>query len=1247
LRAATIGLVRPVDNGVRRWEASRRRRGLALGVLALGAGLLLFAAAVPPRAAAASLRPFVENLGGTGGPSFGNPEGLAVDQSSGDLLVIDAEAGTLSRWHADGTPADFTALGTNVIDGKGATPPVACSAPSPGCDGLPLDEGGEQGLVFGSPAEVEVAVDDSSGPAGGDIYVAQSSRHLVEVFGADGRFLGQLTEAAGEPLGEVCGVAVGPDGELLVEDFSPATHVFTPSASPVTNADNTANLETFDLPGGHQPGCAVAAGDAASESSFFAAEFPGGVSKFDLATGTSLLPVGPSESTTVAVDPGNGHVLVARGDQVVEYDASGSTEATVASSLDAGSTVQGVAVDAVSGRAYVSREGMGAISVFGPPAVVPTATTSPADGLSVSGATLHGTVDPQGTTLTACRFEYGPTTAYGSSAPCAPASGSIPPLGATEVSAVVAGLTKNATYHYRLVVENATGLGVGQSDSFTTPGEPQIEAEYALPVEAQAATLNAQVDPAGFATRYRFEWGGDTSYGHRQPVGDDALIEAGDASTQISARLEGLQPESAYHFRVVAINGSGTSAGRDQEFRTLGTSGFPDHRGIELVSRARQAPASAAGQTSLLSADLQLQPALRGSAFAYTAENGFEGVTAGGEVAYLGSRGESSWSSSQLSAPISGSTALADGFDVSSRIAAMSGDLGCGAMISNQPLASGAPPSTVESGHSNLFRFSPGGGFTTITTLPVLNLEDAAPGSEYEVFGMSPDCQRVLFTTWRRFPGIPSTGPTVLYEWRDGSLQNLGLVPDAGGGEVPVAAAPGGDAGGPNISHAVSADGSRVFFTAVSRVGGDAGSRAVFMRKGGHTIDVSQSQAAVPDSGAIYQDAALDGSKVFFTANAGLSDDSNSSGEDLYGYDLATGSLTDLSLSPDRSAADVLGVLGSSADGSRVYFAARGQLDPGRGPDLAENEAQDTYSVFSAVAGRIEYIGRVTAGDVAIGGGRPGVTVLSGVDLTSRVTPDGNHLLFESSADLTGYESGGVPEAYLFSAGRAPEDPGSTVCISCRPDGRPSLARANDRLLPNGEERSTPLQPPISLTESGAMAFFESRDYLAAGAVAGQLNLYEWEHGQVYLLTTLEPAAPGSSTVSGGRLRFGGATLDGSDVYFVTPTALDWEDTDARSDVYDLRVGGGFAPPPAVPGPCQALAEDSCQSAGAVPPAAGTAPQSSGPPGSGNVVGHRHPGEKKSHRRKRGGHRHGGRRHQGPPGGDAHPRVAPTQEAGR
>jgi hypothetical protein len=50
------------------------------------------ACAVPASASAASAHAFKETFGSAVQPSFNEPEGMAVDQPSGDLFVIDAGA---------------------------------------------------------------------------------------------------------------------------------------------------------------------------------------------------------------------------------------------------------------------------------------------------------------------------------------------------------------------------------------------------------------------------------------------------------------------------------------------------------------------------------------------------------------------------------------------------------------------------------------------------------------------------------------------------------------------------------------------------------------------------------------------------------------------------------------------------------------------------------------------------------------------------------------------------------------------------------------------------------------------------------------------------------------------------------------------------------------------------------------------------------------------------------------------------
>ena len=83
----------------------------------------------------------------------------------------------------------------------------------------------------------------------------------------------------------------------------------------------------------------------------------------------------------------------------------------------------------------------------------PTVETTAASALTQTTATLNATVNPNGGEVSECKFEYGTTEAYGSTASCAslPGSGTSP----VAVSAAVTGLTANTTYHFRISATNA------------------------------------------------------------------------------------------------------------------------------------------------------------------------------------------------------------------------------------------------------------------------------------------------------------------------------------------------------------------------------------------------------------------------------------------------------------------------------------------------------------------------------------------------------------------------------------------------------------------------------------------------------------------------------------------------------------------------------------------------------------------------------------------------------------------------
>jgi phosphodiesterase/alkaline phosphatase D-like protein len=198
-------------------------------------------------------------------------------------------------------------------------------------------------------------------------------------------------------------------------------------------------------------------------------------------------------------------------------------------------------------------------------AIAPTVTTDPATTIGVNVATLNGTVtaNNQSTTVT---FEYGLTTAYGTTvtADQSPVTGFTP----TAVSHAIAGLQPNATYHFRVVGQNATGTSNGGDLTFTTLAiAPTVTTDPATAIGAMGATLNGTVNANNQSTTVTFEYGLTTGYG--TTVTADQSPVTGFGATAVSHVITGVEPDTTYHFRVVGQNATGTSNGGDLTFTTL------------------------------------------------------------------------------------------------------------------------------------------------------------------------------------------------------------------------------------------------------------------------------------------------------------------------------------------------------------------------------------------------------------------------------------------------------------------------------------------------------------------------------------------------------------------------------------------------------------------------------------------------------------------------------------------------------
>jgi hypothetical protein len=95
--------------------------------------------------------------------------------------------------------------------------------------------------------------------------------------------------------------------------------------------------------------------------------------------------------------------------------------------------------------------------------------------------------------------------------------------------------------------------------------KPGVSTGGASKVTITTATLAGNVNPQGAPTTYFFQYGTTTAYGSRTP---DGGAGAGTKAATVTAPIAGLGPNTKYHYRLVAQNSLGTTAGRDRTFTT-------------------------------------------------------------------------------------------------------------------------------------------------------------------------------------------------------------------------------------------------------------------------------------------------------------------------------------------------------------------------------------------------------------------------------------------------------------------------------------------------------------------------------------------------------------------------------------------------------------------------------------------------------------------------------------------------------
>ncbi len=741
------------------------------------------------------------------------------------------------------------------------------------------------------------------------------------------------------------------------------------------------------------------------------------------------------------------------------------------------------------------------------------------------------------------------------------------------VSVTLSKLLPGTEYTFCLGVVNNAGEGaIAAPVTFITSA---LGREFSASVTGKEATLNAEVGAGGLETSYHIEYGASSIAEVTTP---EAHAVPSKTPLVVAQTLTGLKPATTYHFRFVVSNAHGTIVGVEQAFTTAPAPGseppqncsneqrraeqpyglrLPDCRAYEMVSTLATNGHDA---TDSFITSEQPRAAVSGDAVTYASRGVFAEPKGGSlETAYLSRRGPEGWSTRDIT-PIHQphETEFYTSYQ---------------GVIFNPELTSGiANTNYALNGESSvgLEQYALYAADFESDSYQFVGLQPQGPDPQ----GASANLSHVVFNN---------------SEWVEGevfpvTVGNHGeeLEGDIGS-QTRSSYFPGG-----SLWHAVSSDGSRVVFSdshdsqVYSRVNVEkpqspmSGSECTNAADA-CTIEVSASQktnGSGPDGtdphgpqGADYQGASADGSRVFFTSKAELTNDAYTGPDDnapnLYEYELSgepgvPGRLADLSVDGSGNGAGVLDVVQISEEGSYVYFVAEGDL-----AGVATPGARNLY--VSHDGGAPAFIATLPETDKSVWTGAAGE-----INNAAVVSPSGRYLAFESGSSLTGYDNGQAQsgecegsihgnystseegkcrELYLYDA-----QTGSLACASCDPTGAAPLGPASFRPY---LEPAYETYRQHNLAENGAL-FFESRDALVPNASDGRENVYEYENGVIRAI----------SDVAGGYESFFlDASPDGSNVFFATADQLLPEDAGNNVMVWDARIGGGY-PVPSAPPPC-------------------------------------------------------------------------------
>ena len=1116
-------------------------RGLPVGTVGLLALLVGLVAAALGASAAQGANSF-SPAGSFGEGVVNGPARIAVDEDSGNVLVVDAAAGKVDVFDSIGPGA---ALLTSFGEGELSSPygiaidPASGSAyvtdPGNGRIVRYLDDGADPptySLDAGyaspasSPAPEAGAPDGTIGdftsaiavdPTSGDLLIADRGDNRVSRFDGSGAFVSDF-DGSDSPAGAFThleDIVVAPAGEIFVID----------STAPNAATGGLARVLRFAGSGAFQ---LTLRPPAATGDTYLA---------FDDAPSQELI-VGDGRETFFGstvfhiLDPATGALL---------FNVNVPSE-----------QLSGVAVDAKAKRLYAaSARG----EFFGVPSVLvftvqvhPDLVLDAPTAITPTSAHLSGSVDSNGVS-TKYRFE--------TSADNGATWTSTPELDAGEgedpvpVEADLTGLEPNAGYLVRLASANTDGANDATATRgfVTVASAPQAATGGTSSLTESSVTLFGSINPFGLQTSYYFEYGTTAAYGLRAPVDHAAPAGAGRKPISVSQGISGLQPGVTYHYRVVASNGVGSAIGADRTFTTVDSS-TASKRAYELVSPAEK-------QGSSVKDRYGFQAASNGNALTFTAL-----AALGDDIGnspylnkYVARRTDSGWINVAADPPQLGY----GGNDGPLQLTQAVSEDGTKAVVfSRKKLAPGA----VEGSANVYIHHLDSRTYTTMATTPdpiwFDNVGSILISSPVIPFvGATPNFDHVLLYEHGQEstppPFIPGAPEGALYDFTEGQLKLVSISPDGtpiAGGEV----RPGTSTHDPRM---ISDDGSRILF------GSETQNKALFIRADGVTKAISESRRTGDPPGTLQParpvGAGRDMSQIYFFSQELL--DSSAPGDTyLYRYDVASEDLVELSKVKTPSSFREPIPLQVSADGSSAFFVSPLALRPGA--------VADDDNVYVWRNGSLRLV--VAAPETVIND--------EGMRLAYRfgnywASPNGRYFVYRGvgpGGERCPY--GDLEAKPCREILRYDTETGETACASCRPDGR--LSGSPTPFIGNETTDTGPVFVFPPAVNNQGRVIFDSFEQLVSGDTNSAPDVYEYSD------------AFGARLISTGRgtgSRLASVSKDGNDVFFTTGDRLVREDVDNSIDAYDARVGGGIPTQNQIP-PTACNGED-CRGQAPFPPA--------------------------------------------------------------